>query len=91
MCIIIHQQKAIALVLDFKTPPGVFEAAERRAFFRNAVGIERVDFNNPAEAVRLVWLFLDLEAVEVVAPGKTPARDAGGAPEASARTDLFGG
>jgi len=29
----------------------VLETPERRAFFRNAVGIERIDFNNPAEAV----------------------------------------
>ena len=34
MRVIIHEEKAIALVLDFKTPPGVLEAAQRSSDLR---------------------------------------------------------
>src|SRR4029453_14775547 len=44
------------------------EAAERRAFHGYGVGIERVDLDDPAEAIGLVWLPCQIEAVEIVTP-----------------------
>ena len=47
----------------------VLEAAERGALDRRRAGIVGIDLDDPAEAVGLVRLLLDVEAVDVLGPG----------------------
>ncbi len=54
----------------------VAEAAERGVLHRHRMRIERIDLDDPAEAVRLVRLLVDIEAVDELAPGLPQARHA---------------
>ena len=50
----------------------MFEAAQRGAFYRHGFRIIRIDFHNPAKAVRLVGLLFDIETL--IIPGPLEAR-----------------
>ncbi len=52
------------------------EAAERGVFHRHGMRIERIDLDDPAEAVRLVRFLVHVEAVDELAPGLPQARHA---------------
>ena len=54
----------------------VAEAAERGVLHRHRSRIEGIDLDDPAEAVRLVRLLVDIEAVDELAPGLPQARHA---------------
>ena len=52
----------------------VLDAAKRRALLRHRVRVERIDLHHPAEAVGLVRLLAEVEAVVELAPGEDRRR-----------------
>ena len=54
----------------------MFEAAERRALFGSRGGVERIDFGDPAEAVRLVGFGDDVEPLVKARPSHAVAGNA---------------
>ncbi len=54
MRVIVHEQEAIALVLDFKTPPGVLEAAERSDDFLKRNSQLRGEGDHPERVAHIV-------------------------------------
>ena len=65
-----------AVLVDHALRALMAEAAERGVLHRNGGRIEWIDLHDPAEAVRLVRLLVDIEAVVEFAPGLPEARNA---------------
>ena len=67
--IIAHIDHHAAIGIDRVMAAFMLEAAKGRALHRHRIRIIGIEFDNPAEAERLIRFFFDIETINVIGPG----------------------